>query len=216
MLSGRVYGTLLSQRAAYDALKPAMGQPPYGGAPKAPVLYIKPRNTLARSGAPVVIPAGVEELEVNACLGVVIGQPACNVPRERAREVIAGYVIVNDVSVPHADYYRPAIRHKCRDGFCPMGRSVVASASVGNPNALSVRVFVDDRLQGSATTADLVQPIEQLLSDVTEFMTLGPGDVLAVGVVFPAPRARVGQRVRIAIEKVGVLENPFDAESAPT
>src|SRR5689334_18617062 len=141
MLSGRVYGTLLSQRAAYDALKPVMSQPPYGGAPKAPVLYIKPRNTLARGGDAVVVPAGIEELEVNACLGVVLGQPACRVPRERAMDAVAGYVIVSDVSVPHADYYRPAIRYKCRDGFCPIGRSVVA---IGNPNALSVRVLVDD------------------------------------------------------------------------
>jgi 5-oxopent-3-ene-1,2,5-tricarboxylate decarboxylase/2-hydroxyhepta-2,4-diene-1,7-dioate isomerase len=216
MLSGRVYGTLLSQRAAFDALKPTMSQAPYSGAPKAPVLYIKPRNTLARNGDAVAVPAGVEELEVNACLGVVIGQPACDVPEERAMGVIAGYVIVNDVSVPHADYYRPAIRHKCRDGFCPIGPAVVPGAAVGNPNALNVRVIVDDRLQSSATTADLVQPIEQILSDVTEFMTLSPGDVLAVGVAFPAPRVRAGQRVRIEIGKVGSLENPFVAEGTRT
>jgi 5-oxopent-3-ene-1,2,5-tricarboxylate decarboxylase/2-hydroxyhepta-2,4-diene-1,7-dioate isomerase len=123
-------------------------------------------------------------------------------------------VIVNDVSVPHADYYRPAIRMKCHDGFCPIGPSVVPGALIGNPGALNVRAFVDERLQSSASTADLVSPIEQILSDVTEFMTLSPGDVLAVGVGFPHPRVRAGQRVRIEIENIGVLENPFVAAGA--
>ncbi len=191
-----------------------MGQPPYGGAPKAPVLYIKPRNTLAQNGDPVIVPAGVEELDLTPCLGIVIGQPACNVPKKGARDVVGGYVIVNDVSVPHADYYRPAIRMKCRDGFCPIGPSVVPSALVGNPGALNVRVFVDGRLQSSASTADLVSPIEQILSDVTEFMTLSPGDVLAVGVGFPPARVRAGQVARIEVESIGVLENPFLAEGA--
>jgi 5-oxopent-3-ene-1,2,5-tricarboxylate decarboxylase/2-hydroxyhepta-2,4-diene-1,7-dioate isomerase len=205
---------LLSHRAAYEALKPVMNQPPYGGAPKAPVLFIKPRNTLARDRDAVVVPADIAELEAGACLGLVIGQTACNVPSERALDVIGGYVIVNDVSVPHADYYRPAIRLKCRDGFCPLGPQVTPSASVRNPDALNVRVFIDGRMASSASTRDLVHPIAQILSDVTEFMTLSPGDVLAVGVGFPAPRVRAGQRVRIEIDEVGALENPFGAAEA--
>jgi 5-oxopent-3-ene-1,2,5-tricarboxylate decarboxylase / 2-hydroxyhepta-2,4-diene-1,7-dioate isomerase len=191
-----------------------MSEPPYGGAPRAPVLYIKPRNTLANDGDSVVVPTGAEELEAAACLGVVIGQTACNVPRERAFSVIGGYVVVNDVSVPHAEYYRPAIRLKCRDGFCPIGPSVAARVSVANPDALNVRTLVDGRLQSAASTADLIHPIAQILSDVTEFMTLSPGDVLAVRIGFPAPRVRAGQRVRIEIDNVGALENPFVAAEA--
>jgi 5-oxopent-3-ene-1,2,5-tricarboxylate decarboxylase / 2-hydroxyhepta-2,4-diene-1,7-dioate isomerase len=191
-----------------------MTRAPYGGAPGAPVLYIKPRNTIADSGDVVFVPSGVEELEVLPCLGIVIGQPACNVPKERARDVIGGYVIVNDVSVPHADFYRPAIRMKCRDGFCPIGPSVVPSALVDNPGALNVRVFVDGRLQSSGSTADLVSPLEQILSDVTEFMTLSPGDVLAIGVGFPPARVRAGQVARIEVENIGALENPFVAKGA--
>jgi 5-oxopent-3-ene-1,2,5-tricarboxylate decarboxylase/2-hydroxyhepta-2,4-diene-1,7-dioate isomerase len=202
---------LLGHRAAYEALQPVMSEPPYGGAPKAPVLFIKPRNTLAHDRDPVVVPAGVEALEVGACLGLVIGQTACNVPSERALDRVGGYVIVNDVSVPHTDYYRPAIRLKCRDGFCPLGPRVMPASSISNPDALNVRVFIDGRLESSASTADLVHPITQILSDVTEFMTLSPGDVLAVGVGFPAPRVRPGQRVRIEIDEVGALENPFVA-----
>jgi 5-oxopent-3-ene-1,2,5-tricarboxylate decarboxylase/2-hydroxyhepta-2,4-diene-1,7-dioate isomerase len=68
-LSGTVYGALLNHRSALQMLGDAVNQPPYGAAPGAPVLYIKPRNTLARTGEVVRIPTGTPELEVGACLG---------------------------------------------------------------------------------------------------------------------------------------------------
>src|SRR6267142_2357607 len=90
---------------------------PFDAPPVAPVLYIKPRNTLGLSGTVVRIPAGTPELEVGACLGMVIGRTACRVSEPRALDCVAGYLIVADVSVPHSDYYRPSIRFKARDGY---------------------------------------------------------------------------------------------------
>ncbi len=75
-LSGAVYGTLLNHQSALDALGAAVHAPPYQAPPRAPVLYVKPRNTLIPTGASVVIPAGVIEVEVGACLGLVIGRSA--------------------------------------------------------------------------------------------------------------------------------------------
>src|ERR1700674_5202408 len=100
-LSGTVYGALLNHRSALAALGPAVNQPPYNAPPDAPVLYIKPRNTLALSGSIVRIPPGTPELEVGACVGVVIGRTACRVPEPRALDYVAGYLIVADVSIPH-------------------------------------------------------------------------------------------------------------------
>src|SRR5882757_3886661 len=120
-LSGAVYGTLLNHRSALAALGDAVNGPPYGAPPDAPVLYIKPRNTLGKSGSVVRIPAGITELEVGACLGLVIGRTACRVSEPRALDYVAGYLIVADVSIPHASYHRPAIRFKARDGYCPLG-----------------------------------------------------------------------------------------------
>jgi 5-oxopent-3-ene-1,2,5-tricarboxylate decarboxylase / 2-hydroxyhepta-2,4-diene-1,7-dioate isomerase len=116
---------------------------------------------------------------------------------------------VNDVSVPHRSYYRPSIRCKARDGFCPLGPHVVARSAIANPDALTIRVYVDDELRQSASTAELVRPVARLLTDVTEFMTLSPGDVLTVGVAAPAPRVRAGQRARIEIDGLGRLDTPF-------
>jgi 5-oxopent-3-ene-1,2,5-tricarboxylate decarboxylase / 2-hydroxyhepta-2,4-diene-1,7-dioate isomerase len=207
-LTGTVYGTLLNHRTAVAALGAEIDQPPYKAAPKAPVLYIKPRNTLAASGDAVVVPADAPELEVGACLGVVIGHTACNVSEHTALQHVAGYLIVNDVSVPHSSYYRPAIRYKARDGFCPLG-AVVARAQVKNPNALTIRINVDGKLVQTVSTADLVRSVQRLLTDVTEFMTLAPGDVLAVGVAAPAPRVHAGQSVSIEIDGLGTLSNSF-------
>jgi len=212
-LSGRVYGTLLNHRTALQALGDAAHRPPYNAPPHAPVLYIKPRNTLASDGDPVHMPPGVAELEIGASLGIVIGRPSCHLSREEALEHVAGYLIVNDVSVPDLPYYRPSIPAKARDGFCPLSARVVPRSAIADPNALTIRVHVDGELRQTTTTSQLVRPVAQLLADVTEFMTLSPGDVLAVGVASPAPRVRAGQRARIEIEGLGRLENPV-VESA--
>jgi 5-oxopent-3-ene-1,2,5-tricarboxylate decarboxylase/2-hydroxyhepta-2,4-diene-1,7-dioate isomerase len=213
-LSGAVYGALLNHRSALAALGEAANLPPYGAPPVAPVLYIKPRNTLALPGEIVRIPAGTPELEVGASLGLVIGRTACGVSATSALEFVAGYLIVADVSVPHASLHRPSIRFRARDGFCPLGPAVIARAAVANPDALTVRVFRDGTLVHTANTADMIRPAARLLADVTEFMTLSPGDVLALGAAAPAPRVRSGQTLRIEIDGVGRLGIPFMDEEA--
>jgi 5-oxopent-3-ene-1,2,5-tricarboxylate decarboxylase/2-hydroxyhepta-2,4-diene-1,7-dioate isomerase len=212
-LSGVVYGTLLNHRTAWQSLGDAVNQPPYNGAPKAPVLYVKPQNTLAADGDPVLVPRGVLELEVGASLGLVIGRAACRLEELSALEYLAGYLIVNDVSVPHQPYYRPSIRFRARDGFCPIGSRVIPRAAVPDPDNLNIRVFIDGELKQQATTSQLVRPVGKLLADVTEFMTLSPGDVLAVGSAAPAPRVRPGQQACIEIDGLGRLENAFVLES---
>ncbi len=207
-LTGAVYGSLLNHRSALHELDGKAALPPYNAPPRAPVLYIKPRNTLAVSGDTVEIPAGMSELEVGPCLGLVIGLTACRVPVEEALRHVAGYLIVNDVSVPHDTFYRPSIRFKARDGFCPLGPAVVPRDAI-DPDALTLRTYVDGVLVQSSNTADLVRCAARLLADVTEFMTLAPGDVLALGVAWPAPRVRAGQRVAIEADALGTLSNQF-------
>jgi 5-oxopent-3-ene-1,2,5-tricarboxylate decarboxylase/2-hydroxyhepta-2,4-diene-1,7-dioate isomerase len=208
-LSGAVYGTLLNHRSALTALGEAANRPPYNAPPDAPVLYVKPRNTLALQGSVVRIPDGTRELEVGAAVGLVIGRTACKVSEAGALDYVAGYLIVADVSVPHSNYHRPSIRFKARDGYCPLGPAVTARDAVANPDALTIRTYIDDTLVQSASTADLIRPAARLLVDVTEFMTLAPGDVLALGAAGPAPRVRSGQTVTIDIDGLGSLRNPF-------
>jgi 5-oxopent-3-ene-1,2,5-tricarboxylate decarboxylase/2-hydroxyhepta-2,4-diene-1,7-dioate isomerase len=160
---------------------------------------------------PVVVPSDATELEIGATLGIVIGRMASRVAEAEALAFVAGYTVVNDISVPHASVYRPSMRFKCHDGFCPMGPAIVARSLVPDPDALGIAVAIDGETVHRSSTAGLVRPAARLLADVTEFMTLFPGDVLTIGVAAGAPRARAGQTVTITIHGVGELENTLVA-----
>ena len=215
-LSGTVYGTLLNHRDALAALGDAVDAAPYKAAPKSVVLYLKPRNTLAGPGDAVVVPDDAPALEVGPSVGLVIGRTACRVSETRALDVVAGCVIVADISVPHASFYRPQVRFKARDGFCPIGPRVVGLAELGDLQRLSVRVHVDGRLAHQSSTAGWIRSPARLLAEVTDFMTLVPGDVLTMGIPHGAPQVRAGQRTAIEIDGLGRLENRFVAHAEAT
>lgn len=210
-LSGTVVGTLHNDPQTLAALGEQVHQAPYKAAPKAPVLYVKPRNTLAGHGETVRLPARTE-VEVGAALGIVVGRTACRVDAAQALAHVAGYTIVNDVSIPHASFYRPALQQKVRDGFCPIGPRVARPSEVGNPDHLSIQVFVDGEPLHRAGTAGMTRGVARLLAEVSDFMTLMPGDVLMLGVAAGAPRVRAGQHVAIEIDGIGRLENTFVEE----
>ena len=198
-----VYGVALNFRAAFDALAPLMRGEPYKQPPVAPVLYIKPRNTWIGPGAMIPIPAGIDQLRVAGTLGVVIGRTACRVRAEHALEHIDAYAAVNDISIPHESYFRPAIRERCRDGFCAIG----AAGLLADGQPVTIRIFLNDELRCTASTADLVRPVARLIADISEFLTLRPGDLLLAGEPHDAPLARAGDRVRVEIAGLPVLEN---------
>ena len=209
---GTVFGTLLNYRGALAALGSAVDAAPYEAPPRAPVLYIKPANTWTPCGASIVLPTAVAAAEMGAALGIVIGTTACRVREEDALDFVAGYTVVNDVCEPHTSLHRPAIRQRCRDGFCAIGPWVIARQEVASADALRVRVLINGALASQNTTANMIRPIAKLIADVSEFMTLAAGDVLLAGVPENAPHARAGDRVRIEIEGVGALENSLIAE----
>lgn len=202
-------GALLNDPATLASLGGAVNEAPYKAPPSAPVLYIKPRNTFAAADAAVQIPAGVPSLELGACLGLVIGRMACRVTRSEALRCVAGLVAVADLSVPHASFYRPAVRLKAIDGSCRISAPVPLGGF--DPDAAAIRVLVDHALAQEAETRHFVRQAAHLLADVSDFMTLRPGDVLLTGVPYGAPQVRAGQRARIEIAGVGALELRFEA-----
>ncbi|MGE6488672.1 fumarylacetoacetate hydrolase family protein [Paenisporosarcina sp. NPDC076898] len=206
-VTGTVYGTLLNFHGALERLGDSVNDKPYLAPPVAPVLYIKPANTFNRYGAGIPVPENESHLEMGAALGIVIGKTAVGLTQETAMDYVAGYSIVNDVSVPHATFFRPAVQHKCRDGFCPIGPWIIDRDELKNPDDVTIRVYINDELKQENSTNNLIRPVARLLVDVTEFMTLSPGDVLLVGVPEDAPLATTGDKVRIEIEGVGSLEN---------
>jgi 5-oxopent-3-ene-1,2,5-tricarboxylate decarboxylase/2-hydroxyhepta-2,4-diene-1,7-dioate isomerase len=204
-----VYGTALNFRGALAALGEAVNAPPYQAPPRAPILYLKPRNTWLGHGMPVVLPAGHEAVAMGPTLGVLIGAPATRVSAAAAPVHVAGYTIVNDLALPHSSYFRPAIQQQCRDGFCPIGPWIVEPAAVADPGALAIRAYLNDRLCLSCSTAELIRPLPQLIAEISDFMTLRRGDLLLVGLPANLPLARAGDRMAIEIDGLGRLENPL-------
>jgi len=211
-LSGTVYGTLLNSVASLQALGEAVNNVPYKGAPKAPVLYIKPRNTLARGGDRIAVPHAAAQLQVGASLGLVVGRTAYHVSEQEALSYLAGYTIVGDYSIPHTSFYRPSVRFKALDGSCPIGPTVVPAGLIADPDNLAMRIRVNGIELQSTSTGNMVRTATRLLADVTEFMTLAPGDILMLGVPAGAPTAQAGQSVLIEIEGLGQLENSLVEE----
>ena len=207
-ISGTVYGVILNDTASLQKIG-ALDAAPYQGAPRAPARYIKPANTRVASGASVTLPRGAATLEVGATLGLVIGRAAARLTPANALAAVCGVVLAADLSLPHASYYRPAIREKCFDGSLPIGTVV----PLRDLSALVLTTEVDGKLVDQRSLADLVRPPTQLLADVTEFMTLAEGDVLLVGVRYQAPLAGAGSRVRISAAGVGSLQ--FSIVSEP-
>lgn len=209
-----VVGALLNFRGAWAAMEPAMREAPHHRPPVHPVLYVKPANTWIGPGEAVRLPVDVAEVEVGATLGLVMGRGASRLTEADALAHVAGYAIVDDVTVPHAAVLRPPMKQKCRDTFCPIG-PVVPAAQVADPDALGIRVYVNGELRQRSDTSQLVRRTATLIADVTEFLSLEAGDILLVGVPEGAPRVRVGDRVAIEIDGLGRLEHDVVADEEP-
>lgn len=207
-----VVGALLEFQGAWHALEPVMAQPPHHRPPVHPVLYIKPANTWAHHGDPVLLPPDVAEVEIGATLGISFARAASRVSAAQALGFVSGYCIVNDVTVPHQSLLRPPMRQKCRDGFCPIGPWVSAD-ELRDPGALEIRSYINGELRQRSHTALLRRSVAQLIADVSEFMTLAPGDLLFIGVAEQPARARAGDTMAVEIDGIGRLENPLQAES---
>ena len=199
--TGTVYGTLLNFRAEVEALAPQMTQPPYKAPPKAPVLYVKTANTWSPHGSVITVPSGVAEVEVGASVGLVIGEGG----------LVGSHVLLNDLSIPHASFFRPPVKFKCVDGFLGIGASLRRPA---DPSAIRVEVRINGELKQRIDFSQLVRPAATLLAEVGEFMTLAPGDVLMLGCDLGRPLARAGDRIDISAPGFETLSNTLAQETA--
>ena len=195
-----VYGTLLNFRAEFDAWAPKMSEPPYKAPPKAPVLYLKPANTWSADGADIPVPMAVPEVEIGATVAMVMKAPG----------EVAGYLLMNDLSVPHASYFRPPVRFRCLDGFLGVGNTLLPAAGV-DPSQFVLEVRINGALRQTVSFDQLMRNPQQLLADVSEFMTLGAGDALMLGLDAGRPRAKVGDRIDIRVAGLGSLRNQLIA-----
>ncbi|KJK09985.1 MULTISPECIES: fumarylacetoacetate hydrolase family protein [Pseudomonas] len=209
--TGSLFGIALNYQGLLQSRMAEFNQPPYQQPPQKPVLFIKTPNTRNSDGQAVLAPTG-ERLQPGPALGVVLAKDASRVSAEQAFEYVEGFVIVNEFSLPEDSYYRPAVKAKCRDGFCSLSHEVVALSEVTDPHNLTLTLLVNGEVRQENTTANFVRSIPQLIAELSEFMTLHAGDVLITG----TPEGRVdvqpGDQVVVEISGLGRLTNTIVAE----
>lgn len=202
-MKGTVFAVALNHQSQRDAWRDAFEKAPYNTPPKTAVWFIKPHNTVIRTGDPIPFPPG-ETVLSGATVALVVGKTARNVPVDEAADYIAGYALANEVSLPEESFYRPAIKAKCRDGFCPLGEL----AAVDHVDNLTIVTEINGREADHWNTADLQRNAAELLSALSEFATLSPGDAILLGTPHSRVPLQPGDRVRILAKGFPSLENP--------
>jgi 2-keto-4-pentenoate hydratase/2-oxohepta-3-ene-1,7-dioic acid hydratase in catechol pathway len=187
-------------------------------APEHPIIFSKVPESVIAPGAAIRLPSGVSgAIDYEAELAVVIGRGGRGIPAERAMEHVWGYTIVNDVTARDwQQRHKQWLIGKSFDTFCPMGPWLVTADELNGADT-RVRCWVNDELRQDARTADMIFDIPTLIETISAGITLYPGDLIAtgtpvgVGIGFKPPRyLNPGDRVRIEIDGIGVLENPVE------
>jgi acylpyruvate hydrolase len=196
------------------------GQPQGLAAGQFPIVFTK-EGTVIGPGETIRIPAAVTQPDYEGELGVVIGKPARNVPRDKALEYVAGYTTFNDVSA--RDFQNRVSQWtlgKSPDTFSAMGPYLVLSDEIPNPQNLRVRTRIGNETLQDSNTELMIYPIDELIAYISQVMTIEPGTVIATGTPDGVGMARKPQRwlkpgetVVVEIDKVGVLSNPVATET---
>lgn len=179
--------------------------------PKEPGLFLIAPNALLPHRAPIPYPSWTGELHYEGELAVVVGRTLRRVPEEEALSYVLGYTAANDITARDKQKTDLQwVRAKSADGFLPLGPWVETEL---DPSDVAVRTYVNGELRQEGRTADLIFPVARILAYISSFMTLFPGDVVLTGTPEGVGPLQPGDRVEVAVEGVGMLENEVVKEA---
>jgi 2-keto-4-pentenoate hydratase/2-oxohepta-3-ene-1,7-dioic acid hydratase in catechol pathway len=190
--------------------------------PEYPVLFNKFLNTISAPGDIISIPYNANQVDYEAELVIVIGKRGKRVTKEEALNYVIGYCAVNDVSARDLQMRTQQwLLGKCCDGFSPIGPYLVTADEVGNPNELGIRAYLNGELRQNSNTSDMIFACNEIVSYISQHMTLEPGDIILTGTPegvilgFPEDKQvwlKEGDKVTIEIDQLGSLTNFFSKE----
>jgi 2-keto-4-pentenoate hydratase/2-oxohepta-3-ene-1,7-dioic acid hydratase in catechol pathway len=183
--------------------------------PSSPVLFPKYANSLAGSGEPIPLPENAVQYDYEAELAVVIGQRAKALREDEALACVLGYCNANDLSARDLQFRTNQwLLGKALDKFLPIGPYLVTADEIADPQALQIRCLVNGEERQNSSTADMVFPVTFLVSYLSQYMTLEPGDVILTGtpegVIFGKEHGKwliAGDEVVVEVEGLGQLVN---------
>jgi 2-keto-4-pentenoate hydratase/2-oxohepta-3-ene-1,7-dioic acid hydratase in catechol pathway len=180
--------------------------------PTEPIFFLKATSSICGPNDDVIVPKGSQKTDYEVELGIVIGTKASYVAVHDAAKHIAGYCVVNDVSEREYQLERGGqwTKGKSCDTFCPMGPWLVTADEVPDPGKLQLWTEVNGERRQNSNTSDLIFGIDHIVSYVSHFMTLYPGDVIptgtpsGVGAGFKPPKfLKAGDQMRLSVEGLG-------------
>ncbi|MBC6448863.1 fumarylacetoacetate hydrolase family protein [Actinokineospora xionganensis] len=175
-------------------------------APSHPVIFMKPSTTVIGPDAAIKLPRDSDHVDFEGELAVVIGMPCRDVPAARAKDVILGYTIANDVTARDQQKADGQFtRAKGHDTFCPLGPWIDTSVS---PEDLDLTTTVDGEVKQDSSTAFMIHDVPKLVEWVSAVMTLLPGDIILTGTPAGVGQIKDGQSVSVSIAGLGTLTNP--------
>ncbi|HIP99294.1 TPA: FAA hydrolase family protein [Candidatus Bipolaricaulota bacterium] len=175
--------------------------------PERPLLFFKPPSAVIGPGEEILLPRSSRRVDYEGELAVVIGRRCRNVRAKDATEVILGYTCLNDVTDRAAQEWECNwVRAKGFDTSCPIGPWIVTPDELDFP--LTVETYVNGELRQRGTTSQLIFGIPEIIQEITSFMTLEEGDVIATGTPARVGPLSPGDRVEVRIPGIGSLENP--------
>lgn len=180
-----------------------------GRSPEQPSYFLKPGTSVSASGTPVERPAGTELLAFEGEVALIIGRTTRRVTPEEGWAAVSGVTAANDFGVydlRHADK-GSNLKSKGGDGFTPVGPSVLAASAV-DPDALRVRTWVNGALVQDDTTAGLAFPFGRLVADLSQLMTLEPGDLILTGTPAGSSVVQPGDVVEVEVDCPGAPGSP--------
>jgi 2-keto-4-pentenoate hydratase/2-oxohepta-3-ene-1,7-dioic acid hydratase in catechol pathway len=181
-----------------------------GWTSRAPLVFMKPDSALAGPGEPIRLPAGAGRVDYEGELALVIGRAGRHIPEEHALEHLLGLTCANDVSARELQESDGQwIRAKGHDSFCPLGPWIVTDL---DPADLGLRTWLNGRLVQDSRSSLMLRPPAALISFLSSFCTLRPGDLILSGTPAGVGPLQHGDRVRVEVEGVGALENPVEDE----
>lgn len=184
-------------------------------APTVPILFAKYRNALTGPTSPILLPGVSEEIDYEAELAVVIGRRCKNVTAEQALEFVAGYMAFNDISARDLQFRSGQwLSGKTLDTFAPCGPALVIH-EIDDPQDLNISTRLNGQTLQQSNTCNMIFPVAETISYVSQLMTLEPGDIIATGtpegVGFkrnPPVFLHDGDVVEVEVQGIGALRNP--------
>ena len=181
--------------------------------PQEPVLFFKATSALVGPNDDIIIPKGSEKTDWEVELAIVIGAKASYVEETDALDHVAGYVLHNDVSERAFQLERSGqwVKGKSCDSFAPVGPFIATKDEIADPNNLDLWLKLNGEMMQDSNTSDFIFNIQQVVSHISQFMTLLPGDIISTGTPFgvglgltPPQYLKAGDVVELGIEGLGV------------